>query len=108
MARRYPSGELGNLSRIARTRAARTRAERRRPMSRYRRHLTFANVVSLVALFVALGGGAYAVHQAKKNSVTSKSIRDGAVRSQDVKDAALTGADVLDGSLSGADINQST
>jgi hypothetical protein len=29
-------------------------------MSRFRSHLTFSNVVATVALFVALGGGAYA------------------------------------------------
>jgi hypothetical protein len=40
--------------------------------------------IGLLALFVALGGTAYAV-VAPNNSVVSKSIRDGQVRQQDVK-----------------------
>ncbi len=45
--------------------------------------LTYANVVATVALFVALGGGAYAV---SKESVKSKHIRDNTITSADVKD----------------------
>ena len=55
--------------------------------------LTYANVIATVALFVALGGGAYAVKSAKKNSVTSKSIKDNAVKSADVKDGGLMAKD---------------
>lgn len=80
---------------------------------RIRSKLSFANVVSMIALFVALSGGAYAA-VAAKNSVTSKSIKKGAVKSVDlannkgVKSAdvgpnALTGADINEGSLSGVD-----
>nr|MBA2479910.1 hypothetical protein [Planctomycetota bacterium] len=45
-------------------------------MEGIRRHLTYANVVSSLCLFVLLGGGAYAVTIAKKNSVTSKSVKN--------------------------------
>ena len=80
---------------------------------RVRPKLSFANVVSLIALFLALSGGAYAA-VAAKNTVTSKSIKKGAVKSADiandkgVKSAdvganALTGADINEGSLSGVD-----
>jgi len=41
--------------------------------------------IGLLALFVALGGTAYAVQVAPKNSVVSKSIRDGQVRPRDQK-----------------------
>jgi hypothetical protein len=60
--------------------------------------VTFANVVSCVALFVALGGGAYAL-TLKENSVGTKQLKSDAVRSQDVKDATLTGTDILESSL---------
>ncbi len=41
--------------------------------------------IGLLALFVALGGTAYAVQKAPKDSVVSKSIKDGQVKPQDVK-----------------------
>lgn len=48
-------------------------------------HLTFANVASAIALFVALGtGGAYAA-----NTIYSGDIVDGEVRSPDLRDAAV-------------------
>ena len=56
------------------------------------------NLVGYIALFIALGGTAYAA-TAAKNSVTSKSIRDGAVRSPDVKNNGIKGVDVAEGTL---------
>jgi hypothetical protein len=73
-------------------------------MSRIRQHFTFANVVSVIALFVGLGGGAYAVSVAEKNSVVSKSIKNGQVKMADLASNAVKGAKVADGSLTGADI----
>ena len=69
-----------------------------------RRHVTVSNVLSLVAVFVALGGGAYAAGLAK-NSVKSKQIKDGAVQGKDIKDGAVNGGKVSDGSLSGPDFS---
>jgi hypothetical protein len=54
---------------------------------RIRRHLTFANVVSVLALFVALGGGAYAAFHLPKNSVKSKHIVNGQVKEADLQPA---------------------
>jgi hypothetical protein len=66
-------------------------------------------VISLMALFVALSAGAYAVgNKAPKDSVVSKSIRNGKVKSADLKDGAVTGTDVRDDSLTGADVDEST
>jgi hypothetical protein len=48
-------------------------------MKTLRPRLTFANVVSCLALFVALGGSAYAATQLPKNSVGTKQLKDGAV-----------------------------
>ena len=62
-------------------------------LSKVRRHLSFANVVSVIALFVALGGGAYAAFHLPKNSVRSKNIVNGQVKAKDlVKPAAVKSA----------------
>src|ERR1700742_2055730 len=44
-----------------------------------RRHLTYANVAATLALFLALGGAAYAATQLPKNSVGTKQLKKGAV-----------------------------
>jgi hypothetical protein len=59
-----------------------------------RRRITSAHVIALVALFVALGGGAYAVTIAPKNSVNSKSVIDESLLGKDIKNGTLTGKDV--------------
>jgi hypothetical protein len=64
-----------------------------------RSRLTFGNVTSLVALFVALGGTAYAVVEIDRNSVKSKHILNDQVRSVDIQDDGVTGDDVDEGSL---------
>jgi hypothetical protein len=68
-------------------------------MQRIARRLTFANVMSVAAVFIALGGGAYAVSVAK-NSVGSKSIKDGSIRGVDVKADSLTGSNINEATLS--------
>jgi hypothetical protein len=69
---------------------------------RLRPHLTYANVTSTLALFLVIAGGAAFAASAPKNSVTSKSIRNGAVKSVDVADNGLTGADIDESSFSTA------
>lgn len=59
---------------------------------------TFANVTSVLALVVALGGGAYATGLGK-DSVRSKHIKDGQVRTADVRNDSLTGADIDESTL---------
>jgi hypothetical protein len=64
--------------------------------------LTFSNVISLAALFVALGGSAYAAldrnsvgtPQLKKNAVTSSKLRGGAVTTAKIKAQAVTGGKI--------------
>jgi hypothetical protein len=93
-----------------------------------RKHLTFANALSLVALFVALSGGAYAAAGLLPNSVGSRQLRAhavtnaklarnsvgaaqlqrGAVTNAKLAPGAVTGSDVAPGSLTGADINLAT
>lgn len=50
--------------------------------------LTYANVIATVALFVALGGGAYAATQLPKNSVGPKQLQDEAVTPPKLSKAA--------------------
>ena len=72
--------------------------------AKIRSRLTYANVTATLALFVALGGAAYAVTLAPANSVNSAAIIDGQVKTADVAKNAVTGAQVKNGSLSGADV----
>jgi hypothetical protein len=74
-----------------------------------RSHLSFANAVSMIALFVALGGTTYAavtlpnnsvgIKQIKKNAVGISEIRKNAVRSGEVKNRALRAIDFAPGQL---------
>lgn len=58
-----------------------------------RSRLTFANVTSVVALFVALGGSSYAALKLPKASVGPTQLRDDAVTSSKVKQGSLTLSD---------------
>src|SRR2546423_5538046 len=73
-------------------------------MRRIRRHLSFANVVSVIALFAALSGGT-AVALTGSNPVQSDDLGPGAqVRAPDVAANAVKGSNVVDSSITGADI----
>ena len=62
------------------------------------------NVLGLVAIFIALGGVGWAATTAPKNSVVSKSIKDGQVKTRDLAKNAIQAPNVADGSLTGADL----
>jgi hypothetical protein len=64
--------------------------------------LTYANVMATVAVFIAIGGGAYAAGLAK-NSVGSKQIKAKAVKNAELASNAVTSSKVADGSLLGED-----
>jgi hypothetical protein len=59
--------------------------------------LSFANVVSLLALFIALGGTSYAL------VVTGKTVKDRSLTAKDIKKSSLTGTEIKDKSLKAAD-----
>jgi hypothetical protein len=100
-------------------------------LARVRSRLSFANVTSVLALFVALGGTAYAVntigsddvindsllsedikqetiagHDIRPNTIGPGRIADGSLGSQDIKNGSLAGADVANDSLTGSDISE--
>jgi hypothetical protein len=66
---------------------------------RIRPRLTYANVIATLALFLALGGGAYAALKLPKNSVGSKQIKANAVNSSKVKDGSLLAGDFKTGQI---------
>src|ERR1700710_1838869 len=61
--------------------------------------LTYANVMATVAVFLALGGGAYAAVKLPKNSVGSKQIKKNAVTSSKIKNGSLLKGDFKAGQL---------
>ena len=77
-------------------------------MSRIRSHLSYANVISSLALFIVLTGGT-AVALTGTNTVQSDDLGPGAqVKAPDVAANAVNGADIVDNSLSGTDVNESS
>ena len=64
--------------------------------------LSYANVMATVAVFIAIGSGAYAAGLAR-DSVRSKQIKAGTVRNAELANDAVTSPKVADGSLRGAD-----
>ena len=64
--------------------------------------LTYANVMATAAVFIAIGGGAYAAGLAK-NSVKSKQIKNGAVKTVDLGRNAVTSKKVGAGTLLASD-----
>jgi len=72
-------------------------------LTRLRSRLTFANVISVVALFVALGGGAYAAA-----NIDSRDIEDDSVKSKDIKDEKLKNKDFKDETLKGEKVDESS
>jgi hypothetical protein len=68
-------------------------------LRRLRPHLSYANVVSTVCLFVLLGGSAYAAVSLKRGSVRGKHIAKNAITSTKVKNRALRAGDLARGVL---------
>ena len=72
-----------------------------------------ALVISLIALFVSIGGVGYAAskigtNDLKNGAVTSKKLHRNAVKRPKIKGNAVNGAKVEDDSLTGDDIQEST
>lgn len=55
---------------------------------------TYANVVSSLALFAALGGTSYAAVELSRNSVGAEHIKSGAVRSSEIKNRSIRQTDL--------------
>jgi hypothetical protein len=79
-----------------------------------RKRVTYANVMSSIAVFLVLGGAtAYAAkkigsNEIKSNSITTGKIKKNAVTSAKIKKNAITSAKIKNGAVTGAKINTST
>ena len=69
-------------------------------MQQIRNHLSFANVISMIALFVALGGASYAAVTLPKNSVGAKQIKKRAVRNKHINRNAVSASKIQGNSIS--------
>jgi hypothetical protein len=74
-------------------------------MHRLHRRLTYSNIVATAALFLALGGGAYAALRVPPNSVGPRQLKSQAVTRGKVADGAINGTKIADASLTGSDID---
>jgi len=64
-----------------------------------RRHITPSLIISVMALFVALGGASYAAVKIPKNSVGAAQIKKNAVTSAKVRDRSLLAKDFKAGQI---------
>jgi hypothetical protein len=78
-----------------------------------RRHISYANVVATLALFIAVGGSSYAAlriasRDIVNNSVRSVDLRNNGILSRDVRNRALRGRDLARDSLGGGAIKEAS
>jgi hypothetical protein len=73
-----------------------------------RKRLTYANVMSSIAVFLVLGGATAFAAGLAKNSVGSKQIKKNAVTTAKIKNGAVNGAKIQDGAITGAKVNLGT
>lgn len=80
-------------------------------MKQIRKRVTYANVMSSIAVFLVLGGGAaYAAkkigsNEIKGNSITTGKIKKEAVSASKIKKNAVTTAKIANGAVTGAKLN---
>jgi hypothetical protein len=72
-------------------------------LKQIRKRLTYANVMSSIAVFLVLGGAAVAATQLPKNSVGAKQLKKEAVTKAKIKNDAVDSAKVKPGSLLSSD-----
>jgi hypothetical protein len=72
-----------------------------------RKRLTYANVMSSIAVFLVLGGAAFAAAQLPKNSVGTKQLKNNAVTTAKIKKEAVAAAKIKAGAVDGTKIADS-
>jgi hypothetical protein len=77
------------------------------------RYLTFSNVIAVLALFIALGGAAYAGSKLNGKNIVNKSIGGGKLKNETItankiKKGTITSAQIAPGSINSTQINVST
>jgi len=71
-------------------------------------HLSYANVMATIGVFIALGGASYAAVAIPANSVGAKQLKKSAVAGSKIKPNAISSAKVTDGSLQRGDFANGT
>jgi hypothetical protein len=82
-------------------------------LARLRAHLTYANVVATLALFLALGGVSYAAIRVGSksivnNSVRTQDLRNNDIRGRDIRNRTIQHADILTNTILGQQVREST
>lgn len=77
-------------------------------MKQLRKRITYANVMSSIAVFLVLGGATAIAAGLAKNSVGPKQLKKNAVTTVKIKNNAVTGAKIKNGTVSGAKLNLGT
>lgn len=73
-------------------------------MTKLKRHLSVANVLSCTALFIALGGSAFAAVKLNANQVKAVNIAPQAVTNAKIKTQAVTSGKIKNGGVNALDI----
>jgi hypothetical protein len=73
-----------------------------------RKHLSVANVLSCVALFVALSGAAFAATTLGRKAVKTRNLANGAVTTLKLRGGAVTNLKLRNGAVTGAKIAPAT
>ena len=73
-------------------------------MRKIRSHINYANVMATIAVFLALGGSAWAL---AKHSVGTKQLKKNAVSTKKIKNNAVTSAKIADGAVGVSDVGPS-
>lgn len=79
-------------------------------MKKIRARLTYANVMSSIAVFLVLGGGAAlaAKHQLAKNSVGTRQLKKNAVTKAKIKKNSIVTAKIKNDAVNGAKVDEAT
>jgi hypothetical protein len=78
-------------------------------VTQIRKRLTYANVMSSIAVFLILGGAtALAAGTLGKNTVGSKQLKKNAVTTSKIKNNAVTTSKIKNGAVTGAKVNLGT
>jgi hypothetical protein len=75
---------------------------------RITRHLSYANLMATIGVFIALGGASYAAVAIPANSVGTNQLKKSAVAGSKIKKNAISSAKVKDGSLQRGDFASGT
>jgi hypothetical protein len=74
-------------------------------VKKIRKRLTYANVMSSIAVFLVLGGATAIAAGLAKNSVGTKQLKKNAVTTAKIKNNAVTTSKIKNGAVTGAKIN---